>query len=521
MSDKSPNKSTDPINPSSTPLSSPISSSDESIKKEKEESQLNFNRKKQQMFSLAQRSIISEINKHSSTSSILSNFTSKQIAKFLQNPIQYEKELRQLSNYLYNISGYYKSIIQYFALLPKYAYTVEPYVIPDKINKDKYKKAYFKNIREIEKMSLRHELTKAMKIAFKEDVFYGYTVESKDSFFIMNLNADYCRLSSISTATGLYNFEFDFSYFDRNQDVLATYPDEFHRKYNEYRSNIANKFIELDSNKSICLKVNEELSYPLIPFSTIFESIFDHDEYNKITKQKTKMDNFLLLTQKIPQGDKNELNQFTIDLDLAGEFHDLLSQSVPEGISVALSPMDITATRMEKSRSDADMISQAQRNIFSDAGVPQQLFNSATNTAVGINKSIIIAEQIVFAMLRQVERWINQRLEKESGQYKFHIKFLDITSFNEKEKQDQLHKASTSSMPMVTEYAASLGMSPLDLYNKAVLENDILGLHDMLRPLASSHTQSNDGAGRPKSNDGEIESSTEAWRETDDAQGEY
>lgn len=509
-------------NSKSSQQSPSLSPEEELVKKQKEQSQLEFNQQKQQMFSKAQRSIIAEINKYSETSSVLSNFSAKQVAKFLQNPIQYEKELRQLSNYLYSISGYYKNIIQYFALLPKYAYTVEPFAIPDKIDKEKYKKAYLKNLKEIEKMNLRHELVKAMKIAFKEDIFYGYTIESKDSFFIMNLNADYCRISSVSTEDGLYNFEFDFSYFDRNKDIISTYPEEFQRKYYEYQSNTTNRFIELDPNNTACFKVNEELEYPLIPFSTIFESIFDLDDYRKIKKQRTKMDNFLLLTQKIPQGDKNEMDQFTINLELAGEFHDLLSQSVPEGISVALSPMDIQSIRMEKSKSDTDIIAQAQKDVFSDAGVPQQLFNSEKSTAAGINKSIIIAEQISFGMLRQIERWVNRRLGRISGQYKFHIKFLDITAFNEKEKQDQLHKAATSSMPVVTEYAASLGMSPLDLYNKAVLENDVLGLHDMLRPLASSHTQSADDekSGRNKSDDADISESTEAWRETDDAQGE-
>lgn len=481
--------------------------------------QQEFNRKKQLLFSNAQRSIARDINKYSTTSTFLSSFTAEQIAKFLQNPTQYEKQLRQLSNYLYNISGNYKSIIQYFALLPKYAYTVEPFIIPEKIDKEKYKKAYFKVLREIEKMSLRHELISAMKIAFKEDVFYGYTIETKDSFFIMNLEADNCKISS--REDGVFNFAFDFSHFDRNKDALTYFPEEFHLKYQEYLSNTANRYIELDSTRTICLKVNEELKYPLIPFSIIFESVFDHDDYKKIKKQKTKMDNFMLLTMQIPQGDNAMLNQFTIDLDLAGEFHDLLNQSVPDGVSTALSPMPITPIRMEKGKSDNDTIAQAQRDVFNAAGLPQDIFNPEKGSAAGINKSIMVAEQISFGMLRQVERWVNRRLGRMGGQYKFHIKFLDITVFNEKEKQDQLHKAATSSMPVVTEYAASLGMTPLDLYNKAVLENDILGLHDMLRPLASSHTQAKgDEAGRPKADGDDVSESTEAWRETDNAQGE-
>ncbi|MEK4025505.1 hypothetical protein [Sporosarcina sp. FSL W7-1283] len=497
-------------------FSPPSPPTEEELKKQK------FVAEQQKMFSSVQRSIIRETNKHISSNSSLGNFTTQQVTRFLQNPIQFEKQLRQLSNYLYNVSGNYKRIIQYFALLPTYAYTIEPYSIPEKYNKEKYKKEYFKVAKELEKMSLRHELTKIMKIAFKEDVFYGYIIESKDTFFIMHLDADYCKITSLSGEDGLFNFSFDFSFFDRNKDVLSTYPEEFQQKYQTYLNDTSQRFIELSSDNAICIKVNDEIEYPLIPFSTIFESIFEADQYKKIKMQKTKMDNFLLLTQKIPQGDKNEVDMFTINLDLAGQFHDMLSQSVPEGISVALSPMEITATRMEKSRNDQDVIQQSQRDIYSAAGVPQQIFNSEKNTAVGINKSIVTAEQILFGILRQVERWVNRRLSKMNASYKFHLKFLDITVFNQKEKQDQLQKAATSSMPVINEYAASLGMSPLDLYNKAVLENEVLSLHDLLKPLQSTHTQSgkdNEG-GRDKVDDDVVNESTEQWRETDDAQGE-
>lgn len=466
------------------------------------------------------RTIVSEVNKYASSSSVLSSFTAAQVARFLQNPTLHEKELRQLSNYIYSISGTYRAVIQFFANLPKYRYTLNPVSVPDKIDKEKYRKAYFKVAKEVDKLNLSHEMLKAMKVAFKEDVFYGYTIEDKNSFFILNLKADYCKLSSIEE--GLYNFAFDFSFFDRQEELLNSYPEEFRRKYLVYKST-NEKFIELDSNRTIVLKVNEELEYPLIPYSSVFEAIFDLDEYKKIKKQKTKMDNFLLLNQQIPQGDKNEVDVFTVSLDTADYFHQMLSDAMRDsGVAVTTSPMKLEAVRMERSKNDTDTVNQASRDIFNDASVPQQLFNSDKNNSAGINKAIILSEQIAFGMLRQIERWVNRRLNKRSGLYKFNVKLLDITEFNKTDVQDSYHKAASSGLPVVSDYAASLGLTPMELHNKAVLENDVLEIHDKLTPLASAHTQSSKDkeAGREKKEDGTESDSTERWRETSDAQGD-
>lgn len=465
-----------------------------------------------------QRSISKEVGRFSVRPTMMSVFSPDNVARFLQNPSQHEQELRQLSNYFYSINGYYRNIVQYFALMPKDAYVINPYIVPDRIDAEQYKKAYFKNLREIEKFNLRNELPKMRKIAFKEDVYFGYAIENKDSTYFLNLDADYCTISSLAS-DGLYNFYFDFSYFDINRDVLMTYPDEFIRKYDEYQ-NTGNQFIELDPKNSICIKVNSEVTYPLLPFSSIFESLFDLDDYEKIAKQRTKMDNFLLLTQKIPMDDKERIDFFNLSPDLAAEFHEFLAESVESmGISVALSPMDIQAVRMERSKNDSSTIAQAQSNIYSDAGVPQQIFGSSSASAAGIKYSVMIAEQISLSVMRQIETWMNRRLSHVTGRYKFRIKMLDITVFNEKEKTEELHKAATVGQPVINDYAASLGMSPLEFYNKAVLENDILGLHDMLQPMKTSYTQSSkDEGGREKMEDEDISESTSKWRESDSSQ---
>ncbi|MFJ7982442.1 hypothetical protein ACIQ1D_19450 [Lysinibacillus xylanilyticus] len=434
------------------------------------------------------------------------NYDIETINKWLNSPVTYEAQLRTLSQYFYNVSALYKLIIRYMALMPTYAYTVIPTDMPDKVDQAKLKKQYMKTLSYIDKMNLPHEMIKAMTIAFREDTFFGYEHEAKDSYFIQPLDAKYCRISSIED--GVYNFAFDFAYFDSFKDELELYPNEFKRKYNTYKET-KERWIELDPLKSVCFKVNSDFLYSLPPFATMFQSIVDLDDYKAIKKARAKNDNFMAFIQKIPLDEKNpDINKFLIDLELAMTFHNMASETLPEGVGVITSPMAIEAVKTEKAKTDSDLVSEAYREAFRDGGVSEFLFNSDKNTSVGLAKSILTDEEVVFAMLRQVERWINRKLKNMSGVYNFKIKILDITVFNREEKSKQYLESAQYGIPVILEIGATLGLTPLDFINKVTLENDILGLHDLLTPLQSSHTMKNgEDVGRPEKSDKEISDS--------------
>lgn len=427
------------------------------------------------------------------------------INKWMNNPVSYESQLRTLSQYFYNVSSLYKLIVRYMALMPTYSYTVIPTDMPEKVDKVKLKKQYMKTLSYIDKMNLPHELIKAMVIAFREDTFFGYEHESKDSYFIQSLDAKYCRISSIED--GVFNFAFDFAYFDSYKDELETYPNEFKQKYNTYKAT-KERWIELDPLKSVCFKVNSDFLYSLPPFATMFQAIVDLDEYKAIKKARAKNDNFMAFIQKIPMDEKNpDMNKFLIDLDLAMTFHNMASETLPEGVGVITSPMAIEAVKTEKGKSDSDVVSEAYREAFRDGGVSEFLFNSDKNTSVGLAKSIITDEEVVFAMLRQIERWVNRKLKNLSGTYRFKFKMLDITVFNREEKQKQYLESAQYGIPVILEIGATLGITPLDFVNKVTLESDILGLHEILKPLQSSFNKIEDKGGRPEKADGKISDS--------------
>lgn len=435
------------------------------------------------------------------------NYDIETINKWLNNPITYEAQLRTLSQYFYNVSSLYKLIVRYMALMPTYAYTVSPINVPDKIDKVKYKKQYIKTLTYIDKLNLPHEMIKALTIAFREDVFYGYEHESKDSYFIQSLDAKYCQISSIED--GVFNFAFDFAYFDTYKDELELFPIEFRQKYNTYKAT-KERWIELDPQKTVCFKVNSDFLYSLPPFATMFGSIVDLDEYKAIKKARAKNDNFMAFIQKIPLDEKNpDINKFLIDLDLAMTFHNMASETLPEGVGVITSPMDIEAVKTEKTKSDSDMVSEAYREAFRDGGVSEFLFNSDKNTSVGLAKSILTDEQVVFAMLRQIERWMNRKLKNMSGPYQFKVNMLNTTVFNTQDKAKQYLESAQFGIPVKLELGATLGLSPLEFINKVTLENDILGLQELLIPLQSSHTMKSESGqtGRPEKNEDEISDS--------------
>jgi len=459
--------------------------------------------------------ILNDLNKveSSPSSSVSKRFNKDNIVKFMSNPQRNEKQLREVSRYLYNASPNYKRLILYFAFLPTFDYIVEPYGLnTEKVNVSAFKKQYQKTLDVLENMNLPHEFLKVLKVAFKEDVFYGYEHESEDSYFIQPMNPEYCRISSIED--GVYNYAYDFTYFDRNPSKLDKFPSEFRVKYNQYKNGMQGKWIELNSEKTICIKINEELEYPVPPFNVVFESIFDIEDYKKLKKAKTKLDNYMILTHEIPVNDKSgNADDFLIELDTAISFHNRAAQALPEEVGLVTSPMKMNAIKLDKGNKDSDNVAQAERDYYNAAGVSQVLFNSDKTTSVGLNKSVITDEQVAFAVLRQLERWVNRKLKRINKTYNFKINFLDITQFNKNEVAEKYLKAAQFGMPVKMALGASLGLSPSSFNSMAFLENEVLSLHDNLIPLQSSHTQAGaESGGAPNKGD----NVTEAGQKTRD-----
>lgn len=425
-------------------------------------------------------------------------YTKSQIVGYLENPANNERILRQMSQYLYNISNYYRRLIQYFANMPTFAYVLSPYKLDlTKADTAKVEKAYTNAANTITNMNIPHEFSKVLNVAFRDDVFYGYIFEAKDSFCIQQLNADYCKISSIED--GVYNFAFDFSYFDSNSAELPNYAPEFTTMYNSYKSQgNALKWQELDSKKSICIKINETEITPIPPFVSLFSALADIEDYRAISLNASETSNYKALALEIPIDPGT--GEFLIDYELAKEFYHQLENVLPENIGVILTPMGISAWDFEKSgmNSESSLVTNAEAVFWSQAGVNKILFGGGEDPSANtLGLSTISDQAIVFRALRQIERWINRKLKSLNGTVKFKINLLDVTRYNQKEMHDQYLKDGQYGLPTRSAIVATSGIAQAEAPSLAYLENSVLEMFKYEIPLQSSNVQSGD-PGRPE-----------------------
>lgn len=436
---------------------------------------------------------------------------SEKLEQWLTAPVKYQEQLRQLSNYFYHVSPIYKLVIRYMAQMPSYAFSLSPSVISKSMKDKDIREEYLRASLDIDNLNLPSELVKIALVCFKEDTYFGYEVKNSDSSFFLQLEGKYCRISSIED--GVFNFSFDFRYFDANKEALDNYPAEFKRMYEQAKKD-REYWRELDSRRTICIKVNSEIFHSIPPFATMMQAILDLKDYKKINKMKAKNENFMAFIQKIPLDAKGtDINKFLIDLDLAATFHDMAEDTLPEGVGVITSPMEMEAIKTEKSKTDSDVVNNAYRESFRDAGVSEFLFNSDKNTSVGLAKSIMTDEETIFSLYRQIERWVNRRIKQRNYINEYSFKIMDFTIFSKEKFSAELLKMAQYGVPVKMELGALVGLTPNQFINKVHLENNLFQLHEILIPVASSHNQRNGGtaldkkAGRPPKSDDEISDS--------------
>lgn len=449
-------------------------------------------------------------------------YTKAQIIKFLAHPEKHEKDLREAVRYVYNASPHFRRLILYFAGLSDLAYVVSPYRIdPRNANERIVGINYRKVLNQLSIMNIKVEFARVLEICLKEDVFYGTLWVSADSIMIQQLPSDYCTIPSVEGS--VCNVAFDFSYFDKYPACLKNYPPEFEDKYNYYKKDPKGyRWIELDAPRSFAVKCNMDiLDYAIPPFAGILPEIFDIEGYKQIKMDGAELDNYAMLAMYIPYED----GEFGIDYKKARGIWENLDSVLPEQVGSVLTPMKLDKFSFEKTHNtDEDTVTEAEQSLFTAAGVSSLLFNNAKASANSLLLSIKADQAITYGVVKSIECVINRYIQSlQYGKY-FKVTFLDCSRFNQKELGDAYLKAASYGIPTISMYAASQGLGQAELDAMSFLENSVMKLPEMLKPLVNSaqvSTTSIDGngatedGGAPEKDIGELTDSGEIARERD------
>lgn len=445
--------------------------------------------------------------------------TREDIIKYLKSPEAYAKELRNASIYLYEVSPQYRRLVDYFSSLYLFDYVVVPYgITPKKVKEQQFEKSYYDVVNYLQQLNLKHETLRVRTICYREDVFYGYIRENKDTFYIQQMPSDYCKITSVVDACFIYSF--NFSYFDSYPEDLPNYGAEFEQKYKAYKKDQKLQWQQLDEKKQFCIKTTESIyPSPILPFAGVLEYIFRILDYADLQQTREELENYKIIGLKIPTD--NDTGDLQIDLDMARDFYKQLCGVLPSSVGAFLSPMDFKDISFERSNAaDSDLTTNAVKDFWNSAGVSAILFGDANNSST-IKVSIQADVAYANGLIRQIERNVNRLLKYRSGVIKFRINILPITVYNQQEMNGLYLKNAQAGIPCKTMVAASLGESPSDIVGLSYLENDYLNLADNWEPLQVSYTQSadsnSDEAGRP-TNEEKGEELTESGEATQKAE---
>ena len=437
------------------------------------------------------------------------DYTKDDILAYLKSPDSNSAKLVEASRKMYQSSPQYRRLIQYHAGLPTWAYVIEPVsYVPSKVKKETLEKQYYKTAAYVDRMSLRHEMQKALHVAFRDGILYGVIRSSNDAWFIQRIDPAICRLSSI--IDGCWIFSVNMARI--KEDHLYLYPDEFKAMYAEYKRT-GDKWQEVPDNICFCLKADETVDYVIPPFASVLPSIIELESYRDMAKIAKEVGNYKLLAMRVPLNDEGELS---LPWEQVLQFYQHLCNALPDYVGAAAVPMELDDIDFHESNaSNTSDLEEAIRSFWYSTNTSPLLFGDATNnTATALRMSIRTDEELVFTVMAQCERLINHHLRKLGGSVKFRVNLLQVTVFNQEQMVGFYKEASTLGLPAKTAYASTIGLHTPSIPGMSFLENEILHYPEIFIPMSSTYTQTSNG-GRPAMSDDEIGDAGEATRASD------
>lgn len=421
---------------------------------------------------------------------------------FLQRPVANAERLREVSRFLYNRSQLYRRIIQYNAgMIDMNFRQVIPIIDGLKENNpEDLKKSFFETSKMLEHMNLASEFYKAFIVAWREDVFFGCAYLDDETFFILPLDAKYCKTVGFYPDASLA-FCMDMSYFDSNPELAELWGAPFDSMYKEYQKDTTNnKWQTMPEEHSVCLKVNiENWRDPIPPYVGLFNNLINLEDLAEIQQVAEESRIYKLIVAKIPLlKNTTDVNDFALDLDDADEYFSRMADELPPYVAAVESPMDLTPIEFDRDQTnDVGRMESATKSILTISGGVQTL--CPTEGATAFTAAIKADEEYALSSLLPQTEAILNRLVGFAVKNAAKIRMLKITRYTKAEYKAELIKDMNFGTPNALTLTALSGFSELESISQAHLQ-EALGINELFKPLQTAATQtgdSEDEGGRP------------------------
>lgn len=422
----------------------------------------------------------------------IGTYTFDEIKHILSNPRTHRNQLLTINEEMKRLSPHYRRVIEFYGNIPVLDWYIDLHgILPENFNteeKQKRLKARYSRVEiELEKMNIKHEFNKVFSIIASQDVFYGLVNETATEFFFQKLNPMICEIYEIQD--GVYNFKINLNQIAEIE--IEKYPSYIQLAWQEWRNGTGYWQYAPDVDKQICIKFDESSVVTMPPLLNAVKDLFDLDTFKKLKVQSGYTDNYKAIATEVPfANDKTDKPLVSIDtIEMFGELnHEALNDNIgllhTVGKTHMISFKDNSNTR--------NNVKESTDDFFNSVGIDETIFNGGNSVGV-LQYSLENNSSYIYAIYRQIERWINRYLKFKGlsdKTIKFSVSILDSTVFNREDVTKRYAQAIQYGTPVKREYIASLGVTPSKANCSAFFENTLLGWDKSWIPVQSAYTQS-------------------------------
>lgn len=436
--------------------------------------------------------------------SIDPRYTDKRAVLRAMHRQDYE-EMREISDFFFNVSGIYSRLCKYMAYLYRYDWLITPYnnESVENANPDKVLAQFYKALTFMDDFGVKKFLSEVALKVVRYGVYYGYKSWVNGKWLIQELPPKYCR-SRFQGPNGWPLVEFNMRFFDdmfktpdQRMRMLRIFPDEFAKGYRLYKEGKlvpqfqgdSKGWYLLDERFAFKFNLNGE-DFPA--FISVIPAIIDLNNAQGVDRQRMEQLILKILIQKMPI-DKN--GDMVFDPDEALEMHRNAVAMVGGalGLEVLTTYADVDVEDMaDDNNTTTDELEKVERTVYNEAGTPQMLFNTDGNLA--LEKSILNDEACMHNLILQFEVFLNGLLEPFNQKPKkviYKLQMLSTTIYNYKEMAKTYKELTQLGFSKMLP-AIALGESQSSVLANAYFENELLELQNVFIPPLSSNVMNGD-----------------------------
>lgn len=502
-----------------------------------DESDFSLERKRAQKINFAKFQELLQRNANKTFTKTFTTYTKELLRTYITSPNSSQDNIREVSRFLCRYSMLYKKLLMYYSSMPLYYYNItQENDLTKTLNSNTALKDYQNVLKKFKTFNFQRDCYNQMYMALRDgfSVSELYDSEEEGKVF-MPLDVQYCRIYG-KTFDNEWIVYFDAAYFDKNDnkyyvegidgDTSGCWSDQHIQGYKTYKEKGRDyEWYRLDPNTTFCLTTcaDDEFYAPLPYYLPLFELILDDIDLQELINNRTALENYVLLVSKIPMVDGSEqVDDFSLSLELVQQMQSLIDSVVPELIGTAYSPMDIEKIEFPRSNttSSNDELAQSVSNIFTNAGASQLVVSGGSSTnSVGLKHALQNDMSTCWVFVEKMNSWYNHYIKNciSDGYY---FRFHEITWYNRDEYISSMKDAATLGGSAL-DYLTSIMGNPYDAYCKLTFENAI-GIKNIMIPLSSSYTQSSsssDSGGAPQKSEDDLSESGVATRDGDKNSG--